>query len=147
MSDADARMKGRVLKAAQSMHTLCFNAGSWSEAPEKHLRSWSIAGPLPEVFEHRHDSWVYFVRGDAFVKIGSTTNPQKRLDTLRMMSPVSLRLYALLSARDIRIHAKTVEGALHHMFWHYRHHGEWFRYGKDIHDFLDRVGAKTVRCA
>ena len=42
--------------------------------------------------KHKGGGYVYFVEGGGLVKIGVSVNPQKRIDSLRVGSPVPLSL-------------------------------------------------------
>ena len=66
---------------------------------------------------------IYFLRdvaGVGPIKIGFTTNLEKRLQMYRGHSPVVLEVLATISAD------RTHEGQLHRMFVRDRLHGEWF---------------------
>lgn len=78
--------------------------------------------------EKLHDRVVYFVEavGADRIKIGSTTNIEHRLSTLKVGSPFPLRLLA------IRRDDGTLEAQLHRQFASNRLHGEWFRMTEDL---------------
>lgn len=78
---------------------------------------------------------VYFIAAvDAGkVKIGKTTNIQKRMASLTTMSPVELTLlhtvqYDARLEKRIHVHLKK-----------YRAHGEWFHADKPVLDFIRNV--------
>jgi hypothetical protein len=81
----------------------------------------------------RPRGYVYFVRDDVLgmIKIGTTAgHPDKRLADLRKGSPVPLTPLGMVGG------GTKVEHAMHVKFAHHRSHGEWFRPGQDLLDFI-----------
>lgn len=81
----------------------------------------------------RARGYVYFVQAEAngLIKIGTTSNhPDKRLAELRTVSPVPLIPLGIVAGNE------RVERAMHLRFAHHRAHGEWFRPGQDLLDFV-----------
>lgn len=76
---------------------------------------------------------VYFVAAEsvALIKIGRTGDVRRRMNALRVASPVHLQLLA-----TIEDPAGTLERELHRRFADLRAHGEWFRADAAIHEFL-----------
>lgn len=66
--------------------------------------------------------FIYWVRAPnpGHIKIGFSTNPTKRLEQLRIGSPVPLELVGL------KVGCIEDEQALHKQLQAYRLHGEWF---------------------
>ena len=81
---------------------------------------------------------VYFIRGDdgGPVKIGTSINPEERLDALQTAHPTKLRIIGLMKG------GKTVERALHSMFAldRLRPNGEWFHPSVALIDFIHEIG-------
>lgn len=79
--------------------------------------------------------FVYFIEAEetGLIKIGHATNPNSRMKSIQGMSPVKLRLigYTPGSIAD--------EKALHERFGIDRSHGEWFRYSRQISDYIQEV--------
>lgn len=77
-------------------------------------------------------STVYFIAApDAgMIKIGKTTNLEKRLATLRTMSPVTLEPICTIDYDD------NMEARIHRHLSEYRSHGEWFFADKPVLDFI-----------
>ena len=84
---------------------------------------------------------IYFIAqsNKAFVKIGYTSKPiKKRLGALQTGNP--FRLVVL----DIITGNKRVEKAIHKKFDKYRFNGEWFRYSREIRDFIRDVNPTMI---
>ncbi len=82
---------------------------------------------------------VYFVRAgaDGLIKIGKTKDLASRLRGLQRMSGVALHLLATLDG------GMAKEAEMHRRFAHLRAHGEWFRPGPELLQFLSSVGEAT----
>jgi hypothetical protein len=83
--------------------------------------------------------YVYFIQApiNGFIKIGWTAeHPTVRLRYLRHGSPVPLEPVAM------RRGTRKLEAELHARFAHLRAHGEWFRPGEDLLDFIREKGLK-----
>lgn len=76
---------------------------------------------------------VYFIvfAGNAYVKIGYTSNPQKRLDTIATSAPGSVRLYYVTPG------GRDLEAKLHQQFAEDRLNREWFAFSKAIRAWID----------
>ena len=86
-------------------------------------------------------SSVYFILYEsdpAFIKIGFSDTPQKRMEALSVWCPIPMRLLATLSGW------RTLEAELHARFEHLRHRGEWFRAEPELLDFVERVKSGDV---
>ncbi len=75
--------------------------------------------------------YLIYAREVGRVKIGLSTDPEKRLRHLQTGSPVQLELFAFRSHRN----AAIKEGELHTRFQHKRVAGEWFELGPQ--DYVD----------
>jgi len=84
---------------------------------------------------------TYFIQGEMTkaIKIGRTTDPSARLRNLQ--SACSEHLVCLA------VHRGDHEAEYHDRFKHLRLHGEWFKPGQDLFDFIAMVKAQTVRRA
>lgn len=84
-------------------------------------------------------SQVYFVYAKAvnLIKIGRSAEPERRLDELRLLSPVELEIIGLVDGGSRR------EAELHQKFARYRSHGEWFYATPEIRQFAWR---ETILC-
>jgi hypothetical protein len=77
---------------------------------------------------------IYFIRSyNKYIKIGRSYDPTNRCKTLQTGNPVKLRVKAILPGDS-----KT-EKALHEMFSHIHHQGEWFRYTKELKFFMRAI--------
>lgn len=85
-------------------------------------------GPLLRSLDGLTWTWVYFVQEGRHgpVKIGRTSTPRLRLQSLRIASPRDLRLIGLWWAPE------QFEAALHEMFSALRLRGEWFSPTKEL---------------
>lgn len=90
---------------------------------------------------------VYFIRdGHGLVKIGSATDPRRRLQSLQIGNPSALVLAAVFDGNVLE------EKALHRLFAEFRVRGEWFResdvvaavIGADSLPALDTPSAPTA---
>lgn len=84
--------------------------------------------PHPEI-----DTWVYFIQqGDEHgpIKIGWSSNPERRLRALQLASAGPLRLLRKIHGCSGREHV------LHHRFRHLRLRGEWFRPAPDLYEYI-----------
>lgn len=84
-------------------------------------------------------SQVYFIYAKAvnLIKIGRSADPERRLDELRLLSPVDLEVIGLVDG------GSRTEAELHQRFAKYRSHGEWFHAAKEIKTFAWR---ETMLC-
>ena len=64
---------------------------------------------------------IYFVECESFVKIGTTTDIERRLTALATTNPFECRLIGLIEG------GRATERELHERFADFRHKGEWFR--------------------
>jgi len=78
---------------------------------------------------------VYFVQGGDFVKIGHTTDLQRRLLDITNGSP-----YPLHVALVIRGEGRKLEKALHFQFAEYRCNGEWFYLARPLRNYIIHLG-------
>lgn len=83
---------------------------------------------------------VYFVRSGRFIKIGYTGNLNARLGQLGTSSPTVLQVLAVVDGD------RDTEVAYHERWAKYRSHGEWFKYGPEIKEFLEHeVAALNIQ--
>lgn len=71
---------------------------------------------------------IYFIRSDAgrdVVKVGLSSNPRKRLQSLKASSPYRLSLFASVEFSS-RVQADWAERTMHCALSKYRMSGEWF---------------------
>lgn len=82
----------------------------------------------------KHVGYVYFILSEhsKTVKIGYSSTPEKRLDSLQTGSPVQLKLIGKLQA------TKSDEASFHARYQKYRTHGEWFALPQDEVDAIVR---------
>lgn len=83
---------------------------------------------------------MYFVAGGDRIKIGLTGDLKRRLDDLRMCSPLPLDVLVTIPG-DL-----NVEQYLHRRFAALRSHGEWFRAENPLLSFItDLKRAETPK--
>lgn len=75
--------------------------------------------------------YVYFVRCGDFIKIGFSSNPRERLNSIRAAMPLEVEFLLAFACK-----AKA-EGNLHRKFAHLRHRNEWFRAGADLLAYIE----------
>jgi hypothetical protein len=81
--------------------------------------------------EPRGPGHVYFVEAGDFIKIGFTTDWQRRIPTIQISSASPLRLLTLVQGDH------DLEAALHNKFSHLRQRGEWFRKAPELISFIE----------
>lgn len=74
--------------------------------------------------------WIYFIQRDGHVKIGRTTNVEKRLRALQTANSSPLRLLATV------LESTVGERTIHQRFLHLRLSGEWFQLEPDLLAFI-----------
>ena len=76
---------------------------------------------------------IYFIReeGSNYVKIGSSCNPERRIEDIQTSNPRKLELVRMIDGGD---RAETI---LHSIFKKDRVRGEWFRISKELEQFMN----------
>lgn len=90
-----------------------------------------------EVFSNRFakNKYLYFIAcGDA-VKIGMSSDPTSRIETLAVGAPGQLYLIAMIPNMGHR------ENEFHKRFTHLHLRGEWFKYTNEIHELIKELTA------
>ncbi|MBN1430422.1 MAG: GIY-YIG nuclease family protein [Anaerolineae bacterium] len=97
---------------------------------------WKIASSFS--VERTSTSVVYFIQSSTggLIKIGTAINANRRLAEIQNMSPVPLRILAVIPG-DCR-----KEAELHKRFAHLRRHGEWFEPTIELLDFIRQAEDK-----
>lgn len=80
----------------------------------------------------RNQSFVYFIEAEdtEFFKIGCSMDPRQRLMELQTASPFNLQLVATL------VGGARKEKEIHSLFKLDRYRGEWFKYSKELHEYI-----------
>lgn len=84
---------------------------------------------------------VYFIKTVAdppMVKIGRSANPRERLAQLQTGSPYDLVLLGVINCRSDK-HSQQVESDAHIGFKKERVRGEWFRYTREVRDYIEQL--------
>lgn len=86
---------------------------------------------------------VYFILAPEVnrIKIGYTTNLEKRLDYLQTHSPCTLKLLHYIEYASI-----MVERKLHKRFAELHHHGEWFEFRGSLKTFVANLQLGETKC-
>ena len=82
----------------------------------------------PPTYEIAAESRVYLIQSGSLLKIGTATDPKRRLAALRIGNPHGIRLVGYRSVP--RLLAEQIERRLHKMFAAHRRIGEWFEIDK-----------------
>lgn len=82
---------------------------------------------------------IYFIENDGLIKIGFTTNPNRRISCLKTANPGELIVRLVISG-DLEDEAKY-----HELFKSDYHRGEWFIFSDDIKDFILKNQKKDLR--
>ena len=79
--------------------------------------------------------YIYFIQqgDDGPIKVGYSTNPEKRLKTLSTASPHSLHLLKVVEGDE------TLEKRIHTRFAEIRLGGEWLQATQDLLDFIESL--------
>jgi hypothetical protein len=75
---------------------------------------------------------VYFLAGGGLIKIGCSTQLDKRVRAIRNSSPIPVELIGHMQGGSF------VEGWLHLQFAHLRRHGEWFEDCAELREEIAR---------
>lgn len=106
-----------------------------------------VAQPVPDRFQrlamlcqgYRLDdigaAKIYFLAGAGLIKIGVTTDVDKRIRSLENSSPVLLEFLGCYPG------TRSDERALHDRFKHLRRHGEWFDDCAELIAYIESVVA------
>jgi excisionase family DNA binding protein len=76
---------------------------------------------------------VYFIACGKFVKIGVTTNINKRISSMKTWNPLEMRILAKIPGD------RKTEKDLHLKFKKYRHDCEWFRLAGKLAKYIDSI--------
>lgn len=79
------------------------------------------------------NKYLYFIACGDNVKIGVSSDPNARLETLATGAPGPLYLIAAIPNAGHR------EAEFHKRFAHLRTHGEWFVYNDEIHEAIKEL--------
>jgi hypothetical protein len=82
-----------------------------------------------------NEGYVYYVRWEndcKHVKIGFSTNPCSRLNSFLTASPHRLEIIRLQE-----VNGQDEEATVHQSFDRYRVAGEWFKYEKDLKEYIE----------
>jgi len=92
------------------------------------------------MFHVMQTSFVYFILAEETnrVKIGFSSEPERRLSDLQTGSPCSLRMLAVFRGTS------RTEKALHAKFAKQRINGEWFQFHATIREFLTQNKHKAI---
>jgi hypothetical protein len=76
---------------------------------------------------------VYFVQAGEYIKIGYTSNIQKRLDSLQTGQPLEIKCLCLIKGD------RRVESSLHKKFGEYRVRREWFSMSDELMQYIQTL--------
>lgn len=89
-------------------------------------------------------TYVYFIRAAAFVKIGHAGDPLQRMYDLQIGCPYKMELMGTVVCSD----GPKWEARVHHRLRSYRLHGEWFVLSSDVERHVALIlkyGLKSAR--
>jgi len=98
-----------------------------------------INGPAPLSANPDHGPFVYYIQCGAFLKIGTSINPESRCDQLRRGGKAQRPTIWVGEPRLIAYVPGNVshERALHKKFNHLRDQGEWFMLDHDLAEHVN----------
>lgn len=76
---------------------------------------------------------IYFINHTEYLKIGYTSDINKRITDLQVSCPVKLTLVGLIDGDMVD------ESALHEKFRKFHSHGEWFTYTKELYQYVQSL--------
>jgi hypothetical protein len=76
---------------------------------------------------------IYFILSGKRVKIGTTTNLDKRLKSLSTGNPIKLQVVAIMDG------SYQTEKGIHDLFARYRREGEWFKFCEELKFFIRAI--------
>lgn len=83
-------------------------------------------------------SYTYFVCQGDFVKIGATSNPERRINGLQTGFPDPLEVLVV-------VHSNVISESQGHLrFAHLRASGEWFRAEPELLDFIETLKSEQA---
>lgn len=85
----------------------------------------------------KKEKFLYFIQLRNKVKIGISSNPEGRLNSLATASPDELRLIAKIP------NAGNLESKCHKKLSHLHICREWFRYSEDITHLIEKLQSKN----
>ena len=139
MGEALKAIRDQRLYREQASNFYVYCARKWGFPPERvsaliRLTEVSEITSSVEASEpETKQDFVYFLSyGDA-VKIGYSNDIDKRVKSIRLMSPVPLTLIGVIPG------GKDKEHELHMRFYHQRKHGEWFSLTGELKHFIERA--------
>jgi len=80
-------------------------------------------------------TYVYFIVCGKYVKIGISSRPKSRLYSVQVDSPFKCKLESTIKLKG-KHEALELEKEIHNKFSHLNKRGEWFKYNKEIKDYL-----------
>ena len=86
--------------------------------------------------------YCYVIQVGRYIKIGYTSDPEKRLETISTHSPIKPRTICMFSY-NTEDAARECEQSLHGKLKKYRKNGEWFEKGA-VKKFL-RMSGKIIQ--
>ena len=77
--------------------------------------------------------WVYFIEAETTkrIKVGKSKQPMQRIKFFRSINSELITPKLLFNWNLFK------ETPMHHVFYKYRHHGEWFSPGSDLLEFIN----------
>ena len=73
---------------------------------------------------------IYFIQQENYIKIGFTTNPIRRVNTIQVSLPIKLNVLLIIDG-DVKL-----EKEIHNLFSTIRTRGEWFLFDSSIEDYI-----------
>ena len=103
--------------------------------------SWSIDGPYPLSTFPELGPFVYYIQCGSFIKIGTSINPESRVDQLRRGGKAARPSLWVGNPRLIAYLPGNVakERELHRQFAHLRDNGEWFEMDQELIEHIDEA--------
>lgn len=99
----------------------------------RRLKSSTFRYEITDIPAERTKTDLYFILHGNFVKIGQSTNPQKRLEEFQVGAPETLKILATIPKKG------EIEFFCHKKFKHLHHRGEWFHYTSEIDLFIEEL--------
>lgn len=114
----------------------------------RNIRDISLGVLYEKVVRNQEDCFVYFLRCGNYVKIGSSVDPDVRVEQLRKGNDKTLRPNGLKMSEAVYIGSiaasRSVERDLHNVLGRYRVIGEWFEWTSVVENTVTDVLADEI---
>jgi hypothetical protein len=98
------------------------------------LKSKKMDIRVPTFYRYNNKGWIYAIKVGDYLKIGSTSSPERRFERYTSVPPFEIEVLILEEVEDKTFY----ERAFQSMFMDYQVKGEWFYIG-DVERYTEYV--------